>query len=172
MRKSVGVALIAFALSGCGGGDGGAGAGPDPEVANNPACMLVADPADIFGENADIVGYEGPAPIAASCGFTSADGTRSGDVVLFTTQTMGAISRDGQVAALVESWDAATETPLELVAELGEGAQLAKDLPGYQTQIVFTKGDDVIAVLGSSGDAVMSGEQIARALAAAANAAP
>ena len=165
MRKLLGLTVTAILVSAC-GGDGGGAAGPDPSAASNPACMLIADAVPIFGENADIVGYEGPPPIAASCAFASADGTRSGDVVLFSTAPAE------QLATLVEAWDGATETPLEPVAELGEGAQLAKDLPGYQTQIVFVKGDTVIAVMGSSGDATMNGEQIARALAAAANAAP
>lgn len=168
MRRMLGFSLLVVFLSACGGGSGSGGA-TDDSAANNPACLLLADAAATFGEGAVVDGYEGPSPITASCAFSSADGVRSGEIVLFTAESMGAVTPADQVASLVEAWDGATETALQPVAELGEGAQLATDLPGYQTQIVFTKGESVIAVMGSSGDSAMSGEQIARAIAQAAS---
>ena len=141
------------------------GGGRSETSASNEACALIADAATIFGAGAQIVANAGEAPIAAVCQFTSADGTRSGEVLLFTAASMGAIAPADQLATLAQAWGAATETPLAPVENLGDEAQLATDLPGYQTQIVFRKGQSVIAVLGSSGDAQMSGEEIARALA-------
>ena len=147
----------------------GQGSGPSSQrAASNEACALIEDAAAIFGANADVVANEGDAPIAADCQFTSADGTRYGEVVLFNAQSLGAVTPQAQVATLATGWDGATETPLAAVEGLGEEAQRATDLPGGQTQIAFRKGANVVAVLGSSGDAQMSGDQIARALAAAA----
>jgi hypothetical protein len=165
MRNVLSVTLFALTLAACGGDGGGA---PSQSAGDNAACALVADAVATFGASPDINGYEGPAPIAASCAFASADGVRSGEVVLFTQASLGAVTAADHVATLTQTWDAATETPLQPVPELGAEAQLAADLPGYQTQIVFVKGADVIAVLGSSGDEAMTGERIARALAAAA----
>jgi hypothetical protein len=164
MRKLLTTIALAGALVACGQG-GGAGA-PAGEEANTEACALITDAAAIFGEGASVAGYAGPAPIASDCQFTSADGARTGGVMLFTAQSLGGTAPEAQFADLAQKWDGVTETPLEPVAQLGDEAQLAKDLPGYQTQIVIRAGTSVIAVLGSSGDDAMSGEEIARALAA------
>jgi hypothetical protein len=166
MRTILSVTLLSLALAACGAGGGGQAA--DDSAANNAACALIADAEATFGEGAAITGYDGPAPIAASCEFASADGVRSGEVVLFTQETLGAVTPADQIATLLQSWDDATETALQPVPELGAEAQLATDLPGYQTQIAFVKGQTVIAAMGSSGDNAMSGERIARALAMAA----
>ena len=162
--RTLTVIALAATLAACGQGGGGRG----ETSASNEACALVADAAAIFGPDAQIVANAGDAPIAAVCQFSSADGSRSGEVLLFTTASMGAANPADQFATLTQTWDSATETPLQPIENLGEEAQLATDLPGYQTQIAFRQGAHVVAVLGSSGDARMSGEQIARALATAA----
>ncbi len=158
---ALGSALIFLAACGQGGGRSEASA-------SNEACALIADASAIFGADPNIVANAGDAPIAAVCQFSSADGTRSGEVLLFNADSMGGANPADQLATLAQAWDGATETPLQPIANLGDEAQLATDLPGYQTQIVFRQGANVVAVLGSSGDARKSAEQIARALAAAA----
>lgn len=167
MRRMLTLIAFAATLAACGQGGGSR----SESAASNEACALVADASAIFGADPQIAANTGHAPIAAVCQFASADGTRSGDVLLFTAASMGAANPADQFATLTQAWDLATETPLQRIASLGDEAQLATDLPGSQTQIVFRQGATVIAVLGSSGDSAMSGEQIARALATAAAAA-
>lgn len=162
--------LLAFAyvaaLSACGQGSSRSGAGAG---ASNEACALVSNPAAIFGEGVEQVGYGGLENIAASCELQSADGARSGEVLIFTPASLGSVTAEANFAETVEKWDALTETPPAPVEGLGEDARIATDLPGYQTQIVFRQNGNVIAVMGSSGDSAVSGEQIARALAQSAS---
>ncbi len=73
------------------------------------------------------------------------------------------------MAERVQSWDGMTDAPLVAVEGLGDEARMATDLPGYQTQIIFRQGSNVVMVSGSSGDDALSGEQIARHLARAAS---
>lgn len=166
MRKTL--ALLAMtALAAC--GQGGGGVAHDAPVASNEACDLIEDASAIFGADVQIVAVEGDAPIAAVCQFTSADGARSGEVDFFSPQSLGATTAEAQLTTLKEGWDAATETPLASVENFAaDESVIATGLPGYQTQIAFRAGANVIAIQGSSGDAAMNGEQVARALAAAA----
>ncbi len=161
--------LLAFAcaaaLAACGQGaqrPGGPGA-------SDEACALIAQPEAIFGANVEQVGYGRLETMAASCQFQSADGTRSGEVVISNAASLGAVTPEANLAETIEKWDAQTETALAPVEGVGEDARIATDLPGYQTQIVFRQGGAVVMVAGSSGDAAMSGEQIARRLAQAAS---
>jgi hypothetical protein len=162
MRRTLTLLTLAALLASCGPSGGGAGGG----AADNQTCALISDAATIFGEGVDIVGHANDGAIAADCQFTSANGARTGAVMLFTQQSLGATAADAQFTELVQTWDAQTDTPLEPVEGLGDQAQLARDLPGYQTQIVIRSGGSIIAVLGNSGEGAMSGEQIARTLAA------
>ena len=164
MRRTLTLIAFAATLAACGQGGGSR----SESAASNEACALITDAAAIFGENPQMVATRGDAPIAADCQFTSADGSRSGDVMVFNAASMGATNPADQFATLTQAWDGATETPHAPIENLSDEAQMAIDLPGYQTQIVFRQGGNVVAVLGSSGDAQMSGEQIARALALAA----
>ena len=72
-------------------------------------------------------------------------------------RSLGAVTPAAQVAHLAENWDAMTETPLAPIAGLGDEAQIATNLPGYQTQIVFREGDKAVAVLAWSGDPALRG---------------
>ena len=130
---------------------------------------MIAQPEAIFGADVERVGYGRPETMAASCQFQSADGARSGEIVISNADSLGAVTAEANMAETIEKWDAQTETPLAAVEGLGEDARIATDLPGYQTQIVFRQGGAVVMVSGSSGDAAMNGEQIARALAEAAS---
>ena len=162
------LALFAFVfLAACGGGGGGSNEAAAPTT--NEACDLIQDAAAIFGADPAVAAVPGDAPIGAVCQFTSADGVRSGEVLIFTPQSLSAVTAEAQMTELSTAWGEQTETALAPVDGLAADASaLAKDLPGYQTQIVFRSGGVVVAVLGSSGDEANSGEQIARALATAA----
>lgn len=163
--RALGFALaMALALVACGQGaqrpDGGG-------AAQAGACPLLGDAAAMFGDGADLVGGGQLDAIDATCTITSANGARSGDFLTYTSASLGAVTLEARMAEIAQSWDAMTDTPLAAVPELGEGAQIATDLPGYQTQIVFRKGDTLVLVNGRSGDDAMSGEQVARRMAAA-----
>ncbi len=161
MRRMLTFLACVSLLASCGQGGGGA----QQSAAEPQTCALAPDVSAIFGADAGVVAHANDGAIAADCSFTSADGARTGGVMLFTPASLGSVTAAAKVAELAQSWDTQTETPLEPV-EIGEGGQIAKDLAGYQTQIVFSAGGSVVAVMGSSGDDAMNGEQIARALAA------
>ena len=154
-------ALMALALTGCGGASPGAHGGAD-------ACAMIAKPASLFGPGAESAPGASLEAIAGSCSWRSADGRRGGDLIVFTAQSLGGVTPAAQVAQLSHAWDAMTETPLAPIAGLGDEAQIATDLPGYQTQIVWRKGDKVAAVLAWSGDPAITGETLARHMAQAA----
>jgi len=89
--------------------------------------------------------------------------------VLYTPASLGSVTAAAQMANVVKTWDAMSETPLAPVANVGDEAQIATDLPGYQTQIVFRKGDMLVTLLAWSGDPTMTGEALARRMAASAS---
>ena len=131
-------------------------------------CAMLAHPDALFGAGAESTVGAAVDAFAGSCQWHSADGRRGGDLVLYTTRSLGAVTPAAQVAHLAENWDAMTETPLAPIAGLGDEAQIATNLPGYQTQIVFREGDKAVAVLAWSGDPALSGEALARQMAQAA----
>jgi len=150
------VAVLAFASCGKSGG---------ASVGGVNVCAMTAQPDALFGPHAEGVTGAKLDAFAGSCSWRSADGRRGGDVVLYTAQSMGSTTPAEQLHHLAQAWDATTETPLAPVAGLGDEAQIATDLPGYQTQIVWRKGDKVAAVLAWSGDPAITGEALARRMA-------
>ncbi|MBX3429766.1 MAG: hypothetical protein KF779_09310 [Hyphomonadaceae bacterium] len=161
MKKLLLVAAVAL-LSACGSGGQ---RGPENAGASNAACTLIPDASALFGAGADVVGYAGLDGMEATCEWTSADGARSGDIVLYTAVSLGSVTLDAKTAEIIENWDAQTETPLAPVPELGEGAQIATDLVGYQTQILLRQGDRLILIMAGSGDSAITGEALARNMA-------
>lgn len=164
MRISGFALVLALSLAACGPGAQRPGGG---DAAEAGACPLLGDASALFGAGADVVGGGRLDAIDATCTITSADGARSADFLTYTSASLGAVTLDARMAEVVQSWDAMTETPLAPVADLGDGAQMATDLPGYQTQIVFRKGDTLVLVNGRSADDAVSGEQLAHRMAAA-----
>ena len=160
-------AAIAFslALAACGQGAQNAGG-----AQSNAVCALISDADALFGADAEAVVAADVPGAAGGCSWNSANGQRGGDVLLYNAASLGSTAPDAQMTTFAESWDAMTETPLQAVDGLGEAAQIATDLPGYQTQIVFRRGENVVAVLARSGDEAMTGEALARAMAAQADA--
>lgn len=155
--------MLAVALAACGQGaqrpeGGGASAG---------ACGLIGDANAIFGADAQSVGGGALDAIAATCQYASADGRLGGDIVTYTPASLGAVTLDARMAEVLANWDAMTETPLAPVPELGVDARIATDLPGYQTQIAFRRGETLVLISASSGDASISGEALARGMAQA-----
>ncbi|WP_395644990.1 hypothetical protein [Terricaulis sp.] len=159
MRRLL-IATFVLGLAAC-----GQGAGRPQEAAGGGNCALLTDANAIFGADVQAVGQRGIEGMDATCQWTSADGARSGEIVTYTAQSLGSVTVQAKFDETVQKWDAQTETPLAAVEGLGDAAQIATDLPGYQTQIVFRKGDTLVLVMGGSGDSAMSGEQIARAIA-------
>lgn len=165
MRIAV-AAILALSLAACGSGGGGG----SNAAAHAPACAAIGEPSALFGADVQIAGYAGPARpdgIGSTCEFMSADGRRGGDVILYTAASLGSVTAQAKFAEIVADWDADTETPLAPVNSLGDEAQIAVDLPGYQTHIAIRKGDTLILIAGRSGDPAVSGEQLARRMAAA-----
>lgn len=162
------VAALALSLAACGPGgqraDGGAG--------GSGSCPLLADASAVFGEGAQAE-HGGPLDaMADTCSFASADGARGGDVVTYTAESLGNMTPDARMSEVLASWDAMTETPLAPTEGLGDGARMATDLPGYQTQIAFMHNGALVLVSARSGDATITGEQLASNLAQAVAAAP
>lgn len=162
MRRLLIATSLILALAACGRG----GARPDQASSGGGNCALLTDADAILGAGAVATGARGLEGMDGSCHWDSADGTRSADLVTYTTASLGSTTLDAKMAETIEKWDALTETPLAPAEGLGEGAQIATDLPGYQVQIVFRKGDTLVLVLGSSGDSAVTSEQIARRVAA------
>jgi hypothetical protein len=138
-----------------------------PGSADNEVCRLLSDTTTLFGANASVVGYRGIDQMGPSCEFASADGARNGEIVIFTSQSLGAgVTPAAKMQEVLQKWDAQTETPLAPVAGLGEGAQMATDLPGYQTQIAFIKNNTLVLIQARTSDAATSGgAELARRLA-------
>lgn len=160
-------ASLFLALAACGPSGGGHREGPASDAIND-ACRALGDVAAIFGANADVRGYGGIDDMASSCEFASADGAHAGEIVLYTAQSLGAKSAEARMTEITQQWDAQTETPLAAVDGLGEAAQIANDLPGYQTQIAFRKGGALVLIAARSGDDHLTGEALARRMAQAA----
>jgi hypothetical protein len=159
--------VAAVVLAGC-GPSGGRRDGPT-SAADNAACALIGDGAQIFGAGASHFGYQGVDAFAGSCEFSSADGKRGGEIILYTPASLHGVSPQAQMQTVATAgWDSQTETPLTSIPGLGAASQMAVDLPGYQTQIAFVKGGSLVLVSARSGDDAVSGEQIARAMAQAA----
>ena len=152
-----------FVLAGC-GPSGGQRGGPT-SATDNAACALIGDGAEIFGAGAQHFGYHGIDAFAGSCEFNSADGRRGGEIILYTPESLNAVSPQAQMQIVTTAWDGQTQTPLSSIDGLGDASQMAADLPGYQTQIAFRKGGSLVLVSARSGDDAMTGEQIARAMA-------
>ncbi len=166
-KQFVLMAALAAVLAAC-GPSGGSRPGPATS-ADNDACRLLGDAAALFGANADVHGYRGLDDMAATCEFASADGERGGEVILYTVQSLGATSAEARMADVTQRWDSQTETPLGEVQGLGEAAQIATDLPGYQTQIAFRKGGALVLIAGRDGsNERAAGEALARRMAQAA----
>lgn len=168
MRNAWIIAFAALVLAACGPGGVAGGAG-----ARENACALVPAPESIFGRGAVAEDDGVIAKMAGSCRFAAADARRTGDLIVYTAGSVGGTqalaARYAEVAA---EWRKMTATPLAPLPEIGAQAQLAVDLPGYQTQILFLNGDRLVLIMGGSGDPRMSGEAIARAMAKAVAAAP
>jgi hypothetical protein len=167
MRRLMLMTSLVVALAACGQG----GARREGVDAGSGSCALIQDANAIFGADAQVVSARGIEGMDATCTFSSADGARGGDLVTYTAASLGSTTIEAKMAETAEKWDAMTETPLAPVDGLGEGAQIATNLPGYQTQIMFRKGDTLVLVMASSGDNGATGEQLARRMAEAANAA-
>lgn len=154
---------FALVLAAC-GKPGGSHDGPTTH-ADNAACALIGDGARIFGAGAQHFGYQGIDAFAGSCEFNSTDGRRGGEIILYTPQSLHGVTAEAQMQTVTTAWDAQTETPLAAIDGLGDAAQIATDLPGYQTQVAFRKGGSLVLISARSGDDAMTGEQIARAMA-------
>jgi hypothetical protein len=165
--RSALIATLALALAACGRSGGEHGGGPTT-ARDNAACALIGDGVQIFGAGAQHFGYGGLDTFAGSCEFNSADGKRGGEIILYTPESLYAVTPEAQMQTVTTAWDAQTQTPLAAVDGLGEAAQIATDLPGYQTQIAFRKGGSLVLVSARSGDDAITGEQIARSMAEAA----
>ena len=162
MRWFLAAAIGVLVVAGCGKSGGPAGgAGAD-------ACALIVETGALFGAGAVVTPGRGDGKIAGDCSWASADGARGGGLMLYTAQSLGPDTPAATMAHLAETWNAMTETPLAPIAGLGDEAQIATDLPGYQTQILVRKGDKLIALQAWSGDSAMRGEALARRMAEAA----
>lgn len=170
MRNFVMTACVAI-LAACGpSGSHSGGAGPRSDnTDHNAACAALGDANAVFGAGAVVNGYPGLEGMDATCEFESASGDRGGEVITYTAQSLGAVTLDAKMTEIVQAWDAQTETPFAAVQGLGEGAQIANDLPGYQTQITFRKGDTLVLIAARSGANSPTGEALARQMATAVN---
>ncbi|MBS0383964.1 MAG: hypothetical protein JSS00_01285 [Proteobacteria bacterium] len=166
MKTAAIIVVAALALAACGRSGGGHG-GPTT-AADNAACALIGDGAQIFGAGAQHFGYPRLDTFAGSCEFNSADGKRGGEIILYTSESLHGVTPQAQMQTIAAAWSHQTQTPLAAVNGLGDAAQIAIDLPGYQTQIAFRKGGSLVLISARSGEASVTGEQLARNMAAAA----
>lgn len=165
MRRIATLVFAAIALAACGkGGEHG----PVNVSRNDPSCALIGDPTALFGAGAQHFGYAGLDAMAGTCEFISADGRRSADIISYTPESLHGVTPEAQMQTVTTAWSHQTQTPLAAVDGLGEAAQIATDLPGYQTQIAFRKGGTLVLISARSGDDSITGEQLARNMATAA----
>jgi len=157
---------FAIALTACGPSSGGARGGGAGGL--NDACRALGDAAAIFGANANVQGYPGLDDMSGTCEFMSADGAHAGELILYTAQSLGAKTAEARMGEITAQWDTQTETPLAAIDGLGDAAQIATDLPGYQTHIAFRKGGSLVLIAARSGDEHLTGEALARRMAQAA----
>lgn len=160
------VAALLLVLAACGQGGGGS-----PLRGEVDACALLGSPDVLFGAGAEALASDGERGMAGVCQLLSADGRRGGDIIVFTPASLGATAPAAFVAETAMKWDSFTDNAIEPVAGLGDEAQIATDMYGYQTQIVLRKGDRVALIAARSGDAALNGEALARRMAEAAAAA-
>ncbi|MES1198874.1 MAG: hypothetical protein ABUS48_02730 [Pseudomonadota bacterium] len=164
MLRTISAIAIVLLFASCGRPNGAA------DTQTSEACALIAHPEALFAADAQIAA--GHDVGSASCRWISADGKRGGELIIFSGAKLGAATAQAFLAETTERWGKAQpDFPLEPVSGVGDEAQMANHLPGYQTQIVFRKGERVVTVQAWSGDAALSGEQLARRLAQAADAA-
>lgn len=166
MKHALLAAMAAISLVAC--GQGGAGHDGARSDADNDACALIGDASHIFGAGAQHFGYRGLDAMAATCEFISADGKRSADIITYSAESLHGVTPQAQMQTVTTAWDAQTETPLTAIDSLGDAAQIATNLPGYQTQIAFRKGGTLVLISARSGDDSITGEQLARNVATAA----
>ena len=159
------LAAALLALTACGKG---AEHGAVNASHEDPSCALIGDATALFGAGAQHFGYPGLDAMAGTCEFISADGKRSADIISYTAESLHGVTPEAQMQTVITAWDAQTETPLAAIANLGDAAQIATDLPGYQTQIAFRKGGTLVLISARSGDDSVTGEQLARNIATAA----
>ncbi|MFZ2029539.1 MAG: hypothetical protein WAU68_04465 [Vitreimonas sp.] len=165
MRRITIMAFAALALTACGRG---AEHGPANVSRDDQSCALIGDVTTLFGAGAQHFGYPSLDTMAGTCEFMSADGKRSADIITYTADSLHGVTPEAQMQIVTTAWDAQTETPLAAVANLGDAAQIATGLPGYQTQIAFRKGGTLVLIAARSGDDSVTGEQLARSVATAA----
>ena len=165
--RKISVATLFITLAACGPGEHRS----PRSAADSEVCRMLGDPVALFGANAGVAGYRGIGEMGPTCEFSSADGARNGEIVTFTTASLKGAPLAAKMQEIVAKWDLQTETPLASVEGLGEGAQLATDLPGYQTQIAFIKGNTLILIQARTGDAdTARGADLARRMAIAVSA--
>jgi hypothetical protein len=159
------VSTVVLSLAACGKG---AEHSSTSVSRDNPSCAMIGDATAVFGAGAQHFGYPGIDAFAGSCEFTSADGKRGGDIIVYTPESLHGVTADAQMQTIIAAWSHQTETPLVVIEGLGDAAQIATDLPGYQTQIAFRKGGSLVLIAARSGDESVTGEQLARRMATAA----
>ena len=162
MKRTILALTIAAALAAC--GQGGGPAAPE-EMTVAGACALVTAPDAVFGAGPSATPANDLPGATGSCSFASADGLKSGDLIVYTTESLGTTTADAQIATLTGRWTENGVTPTAIEG-LGDSAQIAVGLPGDQAQIVFKKGDNLATVVATSGDPAVTSEQLARDVAA------
>lgn len=162
MRLTASILLAAVLLTACGGG----GSSSAPGAVD--ACALISQPDTLFGAGAEHVVSAQVEGAAGSCQWRAANGARGGDLIVYTAQSLHGTTPAAQFAHFTETWGGMSSTPLAPIAGLGDEAQIATGLPGYQAQVVMRKGDKVAALLAWSGDPAMTDEALARGMAQAA----
>jgi hypothetical protein len=165
MHRITILAFAAIALVACGKGAEHSSANASRDDAS---CTLIGDATALFGAGAQHFGYPGLDAMAGTCEFISADGKRSADIIAYTPESLHGVTPEAQMQTVTTAWDNQTETPLAAIDGLGDAAQIAIDLPGYQTQIAFRKGGTLVLISARSGDDANTGEQLARNMATAA----
>ena len=163
--KRPAIAALFLALAACGQGGGASAPG---EI---DACALLGSPDALFGAGAEALVSAGERDMAGVCQLLSADGRRSGDIIVYTADSLGSVEPAAYLEQTAEKWDGFTDGTIEPIADLGDEARIATDMSGYQTQIVLRKGDRVALIAARSGDPALDGEALARRMAQAAVAA-
>lgn len=162
MRQVWATMILAAALAACGGGSGG------PTQASNDvtqgACAAVTEPDALFGAGATAVASSDLPSASGACSFSSADGMRLADVILYDANSLGATTPEAQMTSLTAGWSESGVTPQD-VEGVGDSAQLAVGLPGAQSQIVLRKGASVANIVATSGDEAVTSEDLVRQIA-------
>jgi hypothetical protein len=165
VKTLLALASVSLLLAACGRAQEHPGAA-SVTAHDNAACALIGDGTRLFGAGAQHFGYRGLDRFAASCEYSSADGRRGGEIILYTPESLHHVSPQAEMQTVTATWADQADTPLAAVEGVGDAAQIATGLPGYQTQIAFRKGSSLVLIAGRSGDSTVTGEQIARGMAA------